>query len=310
MRENRARGIDRGNNNNNTCYPADVLLRLRDAFNVKFPHLRIVAAAPAQIHAELAARMRNQCVKEDCWLSLFNKREKKKLQDSLFAPYHPREWLQKPSAWLSNFDINRVMRQYEEAYPHFRFIHSTSIDFDSKSTAHSFSSSSSPSSSSSSSGSSCVSNDMCQFSLERYIAQNVSQIAVVINTAKHTIAGEHWFAIFIDIPERVLFYFDSAPEKTAPKQVRAFLKRVQKQGLAIRPIPVVFQLHDNLQNTHQRGDNECGMYSLYFIVSMMTGANDFSRNMTMDEKLQLFKHTRVDDAYVAMYRKKLFNPPL
>ena len=307
MRENRARGIDRGNNNNNTCYPADVLLRLRDAFNVKFPHLRIVAAAPAQIHAELAARMRNQCVKEDCWLSLFSKDEKKKMQESLFAPYHPREWLQKPSAWLSNFDINRVMRQYEEAYPHFRFIHSTSIDFDSKSTAHSFSSSSS---SSGSASRSCVSNDMCQFSLQRYIAQHVSQIAVVINTAKHTRAGEHWFAIFIDIPERVLFYFDSAPEKTAPKQVRDFLKRVQKQGLAIRPTPVEFQLHDNLQNTHQRGDNECGMYSLYFIVSMMTGANDFSRNMTMDQKLQLFKHTRVDDAYVAMYRKKLFNPPL
>ena len=51
--------------------------------------------------------------------------------ESLFAPFHPDEWKQNPSAWLSNHDIFNVLAQYEKAYPEFHFIGPTPIDFDS-----------------------------------------------------------------------------------------------------------------------------------------------------------------------------------
>jgi hypothetical protein len=46
----------------------------------------------------------------------------------------PDEWDKNPTEWLSNYDINSIMKQYDQFYPEFTFIGSTTMDFDEKPT--------------------------------------------------------------------------------------------------------------------------------------------------------------------------------
>jgi len=49
------------------------------------------------------------------------------------------------------------------------------------------------------------------------------------------------------------------------------------------------------------------MYSLFFLITMLTGKTEFKNNMTMKEKIHLFKSGRIPDKFVEKYRKKYFN---
>ena len=57
--------------------------------------------------------------------------QKEIFQDS-FKPYQPDKWEKNPNTWLSTIDINRVMEQYEDAYPNFQYLGANPIDFDKK----------------------------------------------------------------------------------------------------------------------------------------------------------------------------------
>ena len=43
-----------------------------------------------------------------------------------------KEWIKDYNEWLSTLDINKVMAQYEEAYPKFQYLGANPIDFDQK----------------------------------------------------------------------------------------------------------------------------------------------------------------------------------
>ena len=47
------------------------------------------------------------------------------------------------------------------------------------------------------------------------------------------------------------------------------VKRIIHQGLYLST-PIQLEFHENQPFIHQRGNNECGMYSLYFIITMLT----------------------------------------
>ena len=52
------------------------------------------------------------------------------LRHKTFKPIHPDEWLDNKYAWLSNFDIDAVMAQYEDLYKDFVFLGPVPIDFE------------------------------------------------------------------------------------------------------------------------------------------------------------------------------------
>jgi hypothetical protein len=61
------------------------------------------------------------------------------------------------------------------------------------------------------------------------------------------------------------------------------------------------------QHRHQKGNTECGMYSLFFNITMLTGDSGFEKNMTLDDKIELFTKVNIPDKYVEFYRNKYFN---
>lgn len=316
------------NGNKFTCYTPEILVRLKEKFNATFPGTPIVIDDSdwKGIHRVLKNVLTNStdCKKEDCWLRLLDKEEREVIDHQIFATDHPRDWLdtnnnnnnKKHSNWLSNFDIDDVMAQYEDAYPHFKFIDSTTIDFDSVDTSNG-------------TGKkmnygvgldgriekkNCVSREHCNFFLEDYTRAKITQIAMVFNTANHKSKGEHWFTLFVDVPHELIFYFDSSPPNhNLPLQIKRLISRIKKQGIQVpSPYtkPVHFRVLTNISNPHQSSDGECGMYSLFFMITMLTGNTSFKQNMSLDEKIDLFRKVRIDDKFVNMYRGVYFNSPV
>ena len=58
---------------------------------------------------------------------------------------------------------------------------------------------------------------------------------------------------------------------------------------------------------HQKGNSECGMYSLYFIVTMLMEKTNTQKLKNRREKIDYFSNKRIPDDVVFEYREKYFN---
>ena len=67
--------------------------------------------------------MKDKCTKEWCWIEQpeIKSIDDEELHQDTFRPEHPEEWNKQPKTWLTNFDIDAVMSQYEDIYPDFKF---------------------------------------------------------------------------------------------------------------------------------------------------------------------------------------------
>jgi hypothetical protein len=272
-----------------SCYTKDTLIKIRDAYNGQHSVNKITIDTPHLLWLELKKRL-THCEKEDCWLeSIKDESLRKKIDGMSFAPDQPEEWKNNPDEWLSNFDILDVLKQYEETYPEFKVIGPTPIDFDSK---HS------------DKQDKCVWQDLCDFSLQHWIDKKKTKIGVVFNLDKHTEDGSHWISLFIDVKENFIFFLDSAGYHM-PKEVKAFVDRVVQQGKDLKS-PILFKVYENGKFKHQHGDSECGMYCLFFLISMLTkkiGNKTYSHK----QLITTFKQKRISDKYIFDYRTIYFN---
>jgi len=273
-----------------SCMTPDVLKQLRTSYNKHHRGNTIKTKDPNKIWKELRRRL-STCTNEDCWIdTIKDNKVKKEVRTSLFAPTHPELWKSHPSTWLTNFDILEVLKQYEAAYPQFQFIGPTPIDFDSRPLEY---------------NNECVWKDLCTFQLETFLKKGKNKIGVVFNLDKHNESGSHWTSLFVDLEEKHIFYMDSAGD-SIPAEVNKLVVRIMKQGLELVD-PIVFTFHENHPFEHQRGNNECGMYSLYFIITMLTGKTGKRRFKTIEDKITYFKTERIPDKFVFKHRKQYFN---
>ena len=196
-----------------------------------------------------------------------------------FAPKSPLKWKENHNTWLNSTDIEKVMKQYEHAYPCFRFIGPTPIDFD----KHIY-------------NNKCVWDDLCQFKLSNFIKDGVNKIGIIFNTDPHNKGGAHWISLFINLKKKFIFFFDSNGTKM-PDQIKIFCDRVLGQA---GDLNIELKLDQNAPFAHQEGNTECGMYSLYLIVTLLRDAHNYT----------FFKNTKISDAAMEKMRVKYFNPML
>jgi Ulp1 protease family, C-terminal catalytic domain len=272
-----------------SCYTDDALLKLREEYNKKYPDRIIHSKHPMAIWIHLRNEL-TDCSTEDCWLGLVSDPEtRKKWDERLFAPDRPTEWKDDPNQWLSNFDIMAVLKNYERAYPHFKLLGPTTIDYYVRSDM---------------TGGKCVCEDLCNFSLKKMLAKGKTDFGIIFNLDKHDEPGSHWVSMYVDTKNSLIYYYDSAKNKI-PKEVLKFKNELIKQGKALKP-PISFRFMKN-KKQHQKSNTECGMYSLFFIITFLTGNTEFKKNMTIDEKIQLFQKASIPDKYVEKYRTIYFN---
>ena len=229
-------------NYNYTCYSRKRLNRLKKKFNKKHKD-KIKKKTKKGIWNSLKKKFSKSCYDEKCWLKKLHIYDKV-LPNKLFAPDSPEEWKKKPNAWLSTTDIERVIKQYQQKYKNFVNLAVSPSDFDYKYK-----------------DGSCVDNALCQFELKKYLNK---KIGAVFNIDSHEKDGSHWVAVFIYPKKQLLYYFNSTGAPPT-KNINRFIKKVKQQG---KDLNKPFKYEYN-KLPHQKRDTECGIYVLYFLITML-----------------------------------------
>jgi hypothetical protein len=153
---------------------------------------------------------------------------------------------------------------------------------------------------------------LCQFSLEKFIKAKKTKIGIVFNLDRYYQSGSHWVSMFIDITNRFIFFFDSADNSIPPEiwtenpEDNSLVNRIIRQGKELSP-PIDFTFYNNRGVEHQTGNTECGMYSLFFIITMLTGKINKGGQLSITKRRELFLKKRIPDGLVYQYRKIYFN---
>ena len=255
--------------NRYTCYTDDTLKTMKKYWNARHPDVLIKAQTPRGIWTELRRHMSDVCDTERCWLRQHFMKDNidAGLKNFTFAPSAPLSWKKKPDEWLTSLDIDRVMKQWEEKYKEYEFIGPSPIDFDTKMV-----------------NKECVWSELCDFDLSRTIKRGKKKIGVIFNLDPHYKSGSHWVAMYVDVAPRLIFYFDSNGDP-APSQVKTLSNRMIEQG---KKIGIDLEFIQNHPTEHQRGDTECGIYTLYVVTQLLTSKKthkDFMGERIPDEKM-------------------------
>jgi hypothetical protein len=283
-----------------TCFTPEILFSIKKAYNKNNPEQAIKETDPIKIWWALKNQL--SCQKEDCWLEqLPDVAMKAQIKRFIFAPKQPPEWRSNPDEWLTNYDIENVAKQYEAGYPEFKMIGPTMIDFDTRLPEE---------------GGKCVLEDLCRFDLARFIRAKRTKIGIVFNLDRHDQSGSHWVSAFIDVPNKFIFFFDSADnpippeiwkEKVGKGEKVPLVNRIIEQGKQLST-PIHFKFYNNRGHSHQQSNTECGMYSLFFIITMLTAETPFTRGkLSVKKRIDMFKNKRIPDKTVFGYRKLYFN---
>jgi hypothetical protein len=166
-------------------------------------------------------------------------------------PAYPEQWKTSPKEWLDSNDIRYVMQQYEEAQPDFVFLGPFPIDFASPDPYEK-------------DKTKCLIEEMCKLNLDREELEGKKYIGIIFNLDRHDRGGSHWVAAFIDIIKNKCYYFDSYGMRP-PSQIYRFM-----QWLTIQE-PTMELARNGAR--FQRSKSECGMFCMYFIISMLRGMN-------------------------------------
>jgi len=271
-----------------SCLPENILQILKKSYNESNPYNQITNVKPRSIWKDLKKRLRT-CTKEDCWLNvIIDPQYREKVEKYLYVqrPLQPGGWKNDPNQWLSNHDIDNVLREYENSYPMFKAIQTATIDFDDL----------------------CYIEDLCKLKnkeqVEEYLKLGKTKIGVVFNLDKFSEGGSHWVSLFLDLQNGFVFFFDSNGDKI-PIEIKKLIDRLKKHCRELET-PIELKEYNNYRVQHQRENSECGMYSLFFIITLLTGKINNIPVNSLDETLDLFRKSRVPDKYVSNFRKIYF----
>ena len=283
----------RGKTRKFTCYSDDALLQLKSSWNAEHPAAPIASTEAEPLWKELRAR-HPECDRESCWADPTLKKE-------AFAPTMPNSWKSNINEWLSSDEIINVMKQYERVYPEFTFLGPSPTDYFFKT------------------GSRCVWEDLCKFQLLNYVKKKKTHIGIVFNLDPHDKPGSHWVALLINTEKRAIYFFDSTGDRIH-RHINRFRKAVQKQ--AWRDLRQRYSFSQNHPVEHQFGDTECGMYVLFFIITMLqhdrAGVDGAALGPLLKKKLEgggpdvfesVFKNpkNKFPDKLMEKLRKNYFN---
>jgi hypothetical protein len=264
-----------------TCYAPDVLTQLAQAFNKEHrDQLTIdLHLDPKRLWVELKNRMKQyNCTSETCWTTspIARKYGLSERMRSSLRPDKPNEWYSDNNTWLSNYDIDDVMRQYDEAYPDFSFVGVYGRDF------------------------ADYAPKIANINIADLLQRGVTRFGAVFNTDRRNEPGSHWVALYVGLdptqPNFGFYYYDS----NGMKPFVEIVEYVNKLERDLKRLGIGGPQRCNrgfCDVRHQYGNSECGMFSMFFLVRMINGW-PFSNIVHGDFK----------DLKVNMLRDLLFRP--
>lgn len=223
-----------------------------------------------------------------CWLEVdwIKKIKDYDIHHNTFRPKGPQGRFQ----WLSTTNINEIAAQYEHKYSDFKFLGAVPLDFEDLSYLK-----------------------IGNLNFDEFIKSGKNKFGLVINLDYHWEDGSHWVALYCDLPNNKIYYFDSYGSK--PKQkIADFVKRV---ALWCNKRNILKTNSEDIDDTeskfmtkrknkyeeildikynkvrHQFKNSECGVYSVNFILRLLKGEsfNFICNNITLDEEVNECRDT-------------------
>jgi hypothetical protein len=100
---------------------------------------------------------------------------------------HPDEWDKNPTEWLSNYDINSIMKQYDQFYPNSPL-----------SGRRRWTSTKSPPTTT---ATACAT--ICNFKVSDCM-KGIRKVGFTINLDNHNESGSHWVSMFLDLDDKII----------------------------------------------------------------------------------------------------------
>ncbi len=255
---------------NPVCSPKEVI----DSIKVFLEKNGVKAPAEAAKIVDVAKKT-TDCKSESCVLqkkevkSIIGETKAQQVLAKNFKPSGPAFSFD----WLSNKHIDDVLNQVEVKYKDRGFLH---IPYQMRD----FADNPGP-------------NSLANINLVEKYKQGMRTFGVVINTDYSTGKGEHWFALYGDLSTSpmTLEYFNSSGDDPL-NEINTWLyntkNKLEKELDTIVKIIVC-------RTRHQRDSHSCGPYSLYYIISRLSGV-----------RYETFHNTVIPDKNMHEFRKHLF----
>lgn len=253
---------------NQTCFDRKELQALAMAFNIYIQTKRVCQGkrcvssklidignkSKQELWKSLYKRLSKICSDEFCWSeqSFIKAIPDSQLREKIkYFTFKPK-MTRRRNSWLSTSDINAVMQQYQEMDKSFKFLGALPSDF------------------------------YTQVKVRYQDIHKYKRIGVVFNLDTHDQPGSHWTSFLIDNVSRTVEYFDSAG-KPPNNHIRRFIQKF------FTYVPGYSYLENKRQ--HQRQNNECGVYAIYFLVQRLLGNRfeSISDNIITDRQMNLFR---------------------
>jgi len=240
------------NKNSKTCFSKESLIKI--STELKLP----TKGSKQKLWNNIREHFSQQCNDETCWVDHL-KTNDPEIRNLTFRPKKPAEWRKNKYTWLNTYDILFVMKQFEKYYNDFQFFGPVPLD--------------------------CPISFNCELSKlnleEIQKKQKINKLGIVYNHDKHYEPGSHWTAIYVDINNKNINYYDSYGTKP-PKLIYEFMKKIGKGE---------YKLIYN-DKRHQYGGSECGMYSMYFILQRLENISmkQISQKKISDEHMNKLRN--------------------
>jgi hypothetical protein len=225
----------------------------------------------------------------------------KMIEKEELRPEMPTEWYANGKEWLSNYDIEDVMIQYDKGRQYkYAFLGVYPIDFSEEDKFGR-----------------CLYSQICSLDVKRYINKKIKYLGLITNLDKHNQNGSHWTSTFIIIdPKNKCYgahYYDSNAIGI-PAYVKKFIMNLKKSLLVIYP-KHTFKITFNTTR-HQRKNTECGMFSMTHQIRWLNSLLKYKKlNLPDPYKDDAFlkcitNDKKITDDNMIASRKYLYRPNL
>jgi hypothetical protein len=284
------------NYNDGSCFSLESLQLIAKQYNEQ-PNLVtdkiVISDNKKEMVDQISNVFSNLCKSQLCWLKLdlIKHLEDEEINDNTFRPTGPL----KKYEWLSTTHINDVIKQYEELYTNFVFLGAVPSDFEQLPIL-----------------------GLHNIDFDDLLKNGKNQIGMVINLDTHNQSGSHWVALYADLLNHKLYYFDSVGKKPI-KRIKKFNNKIFKyfyskknmNGGSHSEASELINIISNLDNKiihkyqkliknkingidirynniqHQQENSECGVYSINFILRILKGEtfDNIIQNITSDDEV-------------------------
>jgi len=273
--------------NNDTCFTNEQVLKMVESYNnlqsnKKNKILNSEILDKKSLLNQLTQKLPKNCNSQECLLKedFIIKLNDFDLNFNTLRPLGPNV----KTKWLSSSDINQIMVQYTEKYNNYIFFGALPIDFEEIEIPIDY-------------------NKICTY-LSNMYKDNIYKIGFVLNLDTSKESGSHWVALYSDLKQKKIYFFDSYGIQPKEEIIElmskiAYWMSMKKYDITFNNEGVCEKYKDlNIDikyNTirHQFKHSECGVYSINFILRLLKG-DDFefiTTKKTLDDDINKCRKT-------------------